>query len=271
MQITRLIPAFAVVFLPVIACSDAASPAAPRNEPAPLPADTRPAVVQIYGQATILAGDGYAFSSRVTTANGALLPGTPIAFVTGDTSVAIIESVSAIGDGFRARIRGVGPGYTTITATALGRTTAAGVKVFAPASGPSSVVIEDFHVVAYGSPAGQWSPLLRMRDTAGNRGAAVIRVTFPSAAANNTLSCTMSRPVGAMPFELFPEIYGDYELTISGGDALVLVGGKMTVLVTVALDDSVATVLTATGPIVAGSPPSTNSGGTSDGMNCGFL
>ena len=106
--------------------------------------------------------------------------------------------------------------------------------------GPSSVVIEDFHFMEFPP-----SPL----------SAAVIRVTFVPAPPASAVSCTMLRPIGGLPYQLFTELYGDYELAL-GGDGRVLAGEKVTVNVTVRLDDSTATVLTAIGPIVSRSPPS---------------
>lgn len=258
MQITRLAPSWAIVLLSLTACGEAASPSA--GAPTAPPAPAGPAVVRILGWAEILRGEEYTFTSRVTTAKGAPLIGTPIDFRSNDPTIAVIESVSPSGDGFQVRVRGVGAGTTALTATALGRTTSARIKVLALVSGPSSVVIEDFRVTEYRpSPLGDYTayvPYLRVRDTAGNTGAAVIRTTFTITPPASALSCTMLRPIAGAPYELFAELYGDSELTLPlGGNGRVLAGEMVTVHVTVRLDDTTATVLTATAPIVAGSPP----------------
>jgi hypothetical protein len=260
--------ALSLALLPALACSDTAKPSAVAPTEAFSPPPQVSGIILRPANAVLMVRDAYTiFGDVLTSASQAPWEGT-ITWLSSDTRIADVRSVGRNA----ATVVGLRPGTVSISASVTGLTVSTTFTVLDPA--PSEdvvpVVVDDFHVVEFQYPSnpGQWyyAPLIRLRDTTGVATAAVIRTVFEIPGfEGHSPPCNGVRVLTSTPFDVFREIYGDYELTIDVPGARAA-SGVATAYITMRIGQSDAIVLKATGPVVPGSLPTTYTGGI--GIGC---
>ncbi|MEO7521292.1 MAG: Ig-like domain-containing protein [Gemmatimonas sp.] len=176
-----------------------------------------------------------------------------------------VATVSSLGH-HSGEVLAISPGTFTITATVEGKSASVTLAVV-PTPGVEATIleVESFTMIEFQYPGatGRWfyAPQLRVRIRGNANGASITRLDFTIPGLGSAPSCnTYIRFSGGSTVELFPEIYGDYPYTLeqvgvraSGADARA----------TLTLTDSNGKdrTLVLTGKIVAGSLPTTYTGG----------
>ena len=267
--------ALSLALLPALACSDVAAPrvvlptAPPSSTPAaPSPPPQVSAIILQPANAVVTVGDRYTIWGYVQTSiPEARWEGT-IVWSSSDIRIAYVESVGETA----ASVVGLRPGSVSINATVVGRTISTTLTVLGAAAPGEDVpvVVDDFHVIEFQYPSapGHWfyAPQLRLHDTTGVADAAVIRMAFEIPGFGGpSPACTTNRLVASTPVDVFREMYGDYEFTIDKPGARAT-AGMATAIITLRVGKS-AIMLTASGPVVPGSLPTTYTGGS--GVGCG--
>ena len=166
-----------------------------------------------------------------------------------------------------AHVRGLTAGVGIVTAESNGQSKSISLTVNPlPAPSGSAIVIDEFTVVEFQYPSapGRWfyAPLVKVRETKLGMGAAIVAYDFIIPGLGSAPACNTYRPVGpGASLDLFREVYGDYGYTIDHGTVRAT-GQTATALISVVDGSSAPYLVTATGPIISGSLPTTYTGGT---------
>ncbi len=196
-------------------------------------------------------------------------PAVPVTWRTSDSTIA---SVTAFGS-TAATVIGKHPGVVTITATLPGLTATIAVVVL-PGEDTAAplLVIESFRMVEFQYPGyADWfyAPQIRLRETRGASGAVMTKLEFVIPGLLAAPPCNASVPVGSgQTIDLFQEIYGDYQYTISATGVRAS-GADATAIMTVTDGRGRNTKLVVTGPVVPGALPTTYTGGN-PAWTCSF-
>ena len=201
-------------------------------------------------------GDSLVLIAWVASPSGTALPDS-LRWESTDSAIAAVSSLAATA----GRLIGARPGTATILATSGDLTAQLTVRVLPVTAQPSTVVVEDFHMIEYQTPdlPGVWwySPQLTLRDTSPAGGNALIAATigFPG---NPGASCGMVRPVGPISVQIFREVKGVWELMMGTPAGRLSPTARAVARLTVRRPDGSATRITVDGPILAGAMPSGN-------------
>ncbi len=222
------------------------------------------------GDRTLVIGASLKIAAWVVGQDGRALPTQPD--VAWNSSLAAIATVRPVpyggNNGHNAAVTAVAGGVTTITATAGGATATLEVTVFLPPPpGPSGLAVVTFTMLEFQYPEnpGLWvyAPQLRVTESAGGTVDVLgLAVTVPGFGTPPPF-CGSIR-LG--PFEsrdLNVELYGDYQISVDAGTSgrRVTAGELATAVIRYRKADGEVVDLTVTGPIVAGTLPTTYTGG----------
>jgi hypothetical protein len=206
----------------------------------------------------IAQGDSLVLIAWVGTPDGTGLSDS-LRWQSTDSTIAAVSSLAATA----GRLVGKRSGTATILASSGNLTAQLTVRVLPVTAQPSTVVVEDFHMIEHQTPdlPGVWwySPQLTLRDTSPAGGNALIGASLEFPAGQPRVFCAMVRPLGATSLQIFREVQGVWELMLGPGAA-----GRMSptdravVHLTVRRPDGSATRITVDGPIISGSMPSGN-------------
>jgi len=251
------------------ACTESgAGPSEPASAPSAVPTVPTPAVVLNIdtGPREIPVGASIMLTGGVNLASTGLPLSTPITWSSPGPGILAFQPLGSQA----VRITALQPGVTTVEASASGTTRKLDVTVLPVTSQPSTLVAVDFRMLEVQTGANNWeyAPELVLRDGSPRGGSALIAVNFEVPGLGPAPSCSMVRPVGSAPVEIFHEMYGDFELSIGGGGRAS--AGDAIARLTVRTADGTAATLVLHGPIVPGSWPTTYSGGLLAGaLACG--
>jgi hypothetical protein len=269
---SRLYLALAATLAPWLAalcgCSDSgADPTGPGSTQS-VPTVATPAVVLDIdtGPRELPVGASILLIGGVSLASTGQQLQTPIAWSSPGTAILAVQQLAPQA----VRITALKPGVTTVQASAGGITRQLDVTVLPVTTQPTTLVAVDFRMLEVQTGANNWeyAPQLVLRDGSAQGGSALIAVNFEVPGLGPAPSCSMVRPVGSAPVEIFHEMYGDYELTIGGG--VRANGSEAIARLTVRTAGGAAATLVLHGPIVPGSSPTTYSGGLFSGaLACG--
>jgi hypothetical protein len=178
-------------------------------------------------------------------------------FQSSDPTIISVSSLASTA----ARVIGRRPGSATIVISGGGLSAQLKVTVLPLTSQPSTVVVDDFHVIEYQTPdlPGQWwySPQLLLHDASAAGGYALIGASIDFPVGVPRPPCAMLRPLGATPAQIFREVEGTWGLMMGAGGR-VSPTDRAVVRLTVRRPDGSASRITVDGPILPGAVPTTS-------------
>ena len=156
---------------------------------------------------------------------GGVFPRIPtVTWAVDDPAVAIVRTATT-GPAHRneAFLAGLAPGSTLLRGSAEGYTASVAVTVVPVLSGPPSTLSVEFKVVEFQEPSNwtswYYAPQVRITAT-GIDDVRVLGIRLEVFGLRSALQACTSTPLGnGETRELFPEAYGDFPLTLSGGRA----------------------------------------------------
>jgi len=240
------------------ACSDAAAPLDPSSSAGTGPGGPFSSVA---GPSREIVANSHFLAQGLVTSDGLSLPTT---WTSRDPSVA---SVAPMGQ-YIGRVLGNRPGTTIITGSSGTRAITTSVTVLAPApASAASPIVGDFSMTEVWAGGWEYVPALTLRDTTGRDASAIIGISFDIPGLLPAPGCAMLRPIGSVPLTVFHEMYGDFELSISGGPRAS--GAEAVAHVTLRVPGPAAMTIDVRGPIVPGDFPTTYTPANPDPLSCG--
>jgi len=188
----------------------------------PPPVPSQPAGLRISGiPQTMFPGSTTLISAQWIDHKGGAFPRIPaITWTVDDPAVAIAGSNGPV-DRNEALLTGLAPGRTLLRGSAGGHTASVAVTVVPVLISPPSTLSVEFKVVEFQEPSDwtswYYAPQVRITAT-GVADVRVLGLRLEVLGLRTTLQACTSTPLGdGETRELFPEAYGDFPLTLSGG------------------------------------------------------
>ena len=213
----------------------------------------------------LLPGTSRIILVKVLDAGGQPISGRLVTWSSDDTSVVKVAATGNCGAGaspgcYRTSVYAISPGTAHVTALVDGLSQSITVEVPKVIAGPSGIAVS-YQVIEFIPDV--YAPLVNVTETAGALKVEIIAVliAIPGIGGPTFGGWFCAGSVALGPYgsaDLFHEIYGDYQLSISGGNRTSDIAQAT---VYVRRGDGAVVAQAVTGPVVQGGWPTTYTGG----------